>query len=183
MRPGTHASLPRIQQPLQCGGAFAGFLDFAAATSALACAIGSLSTAARMPYALSRAGWVPGLAEVDPKHGTPARSIVAMSAVNLICLLLWGAHSDAISYSGSIVTIGTLAVILVYISVTGAQAIGAFRSRRPVWWMIGSLGAVLLLWPLGNSWYPAPPWPGNVWPYLVAAWLLLGALLVFFPPP
>ena len=48
--------------------------------------------------------------------------------------------------------------------------------------MIGSLGAVLLLWPLANSLYPAPPWPGNVWPYLVTAWLVLGVLLVFFRP-
>jgi hypothetical protein len=77
-------------------------------------------------------------------------------------------------------TIGTLGLILVYISVTGAQAIGAFRTGRPVWWMIGSLGAVLLLWPLGNSLYPSPPWPGNVWPYIVAAWLVLGLALAFF---
>jgi amino acid transporter len=163
-------------------GTFAGFLDFAAATSALACVIGSLSAAARVLYALSRAGLAPSLAEVDAKHGTPARSIVVMGAVNLACLFLWGAQSDAASYGGNVVTIGTLALILVYISVTGAQAIGAFRCRRPVWWTIGSLGAVLLLWPLGNSLYPAPPWPGNVWPYVVAAWLVFGALLVFFRP-
>jgi amino acid transporter len=160
-------------------GAYAGFLDFAASISALACAIGSLSAAARMLYALGRAGLAPNLAVVDPQHGTPARSIVVMSAVNLVCLLLWGAR-NATSYSGDIVTIGTLGLILVYISVTGTQAIGAFRSRRPVWWMIGSLGAVLLLWPLGNSLYPAPPWPGNVWPYIVAAWLVLGLALAFF---
>ena len=163
-------------------GAYAGFLDFAATISALACAIGSLSAAARMLYALSRVGLAPNLAAMDPKRGTPTRSIVVMSAVNLVCLLLWGARSDATSYSGDIVTIGTLGLILVYIAVTGAQAIEAFRSRRPVWWMIGSLGAVLLLWPLGNSLYPAPPWPGDVWPYLVAAWLVLGVALVFFHP-
>jgi hypothetical protein len=63
-----------------------------------------------------------------------------------------------------------------------AQAIAAFRSRRLVWRTIGSLGAVLLLWPLRNSLYPAPPWPGDVWPLVVAAWLALGALLVFFRP-
>jgi amino acid transporter len=160
-------------------GAYASFLDFAAAISALACAIGSLSAAARVLYALGRAGLAPHLAAVNPRHGTPTRSIVVMSAANLVCLLLWGAR-DAASYSGGMVTIGTLGLILVYISVTGAQAIGAFRSRRPVWWMIGSLGAVLLLWPLGNSLYPAPPWPGNVWPYIVAAWLVLGLALAFF---
>jgi amino acid transporter len=162
-------------------GTFASFLDFAAAISALACAIGSLSAAARMLYALSRAGLAPSLAEVDAKHGTPARSISVMDAVNLVCMFLW-ARSDATSYSGKIVTIGTLTLILVYIGVTGAQAIDPFRSRRPAWWMIGSLGAVLLLWPLWNSLYPAPPWPGNIWPYLVATWLVLGALIVLFRP-
>jgi hypothetical protein len=104
-----------------------------------------------------------------------------MGAVNLVCMFLW-AQSDATSYSSNIVTIGTLALILVYIGVTGAQTIDAFRSRRPAWWMIGSLGAVLLLWPLWNSLYPAPPWPGNVWPYVVATWLVLGASIVFFWP-
>jgi amino acid transporter len=163
-------------------GTFAGFLDFAAATSSLACAIGCLSAAARMLYALSRSGLAPSLAEVDVKHGTPARSIFVLGAVNLVCLLLWGVRSDATSYSGNIVMIGTLALILVYVSVTGAQAINACHDRRPAWWTIGSLGAVLLLWPLWNSLYPAPPWPGNVWPYVVAAWLALGALIVFLRP-
>jgi amino acid transporter len=161
-------------------GSFAGFLDIAAATSALACAIGCLSAAARMLYALSRAGLATSLAEIDAKHGTPARSITVMGAVNLVCLLLWGAQSDAMSYSGNIVTIGTLALILVYVSATGAQAIAAFRSQHWAWWMIGFLGAVLLLWPLWNSLYPAPPWPADVWPYVVVAWLLLGVLIAVF---
>ena len=178
----SHASAPLDALSTRfISGAFAGFMDFAATISALACAIGSLSAATRMLYALNRAGLAMRLAAVDPKHGTPGRSIVAMSAVNLFCLLR-GARSDATSYSDDVVTIGTVALILVYISVTGAQAIGAFRRRRWVWLMIGSLGAVLLLWPLGNSLYPAPPWPENVWPYLVAAWLVLGVLLVIFRP-
>jgi amino acid transporter len=161
---------------------FAGLLDLAAATSALACAIGSLSAAARMLYALGRAGSAPSLAKVDVQYGTPARSIAVTGAVNLVCLLLWAAQSDAMSYSGNIVTIGTLALILVYIGVTGAQAISAFRCRRPAQWLIGSLGALLLLWPLWNSLYPAPAWPGNMWPYIVAAWLALGALIACLRP-
>jgi len=28
----------------------------------------------------------------------------------------------------------------------------------------------------------APPWPENLWPYLVTAWLLLDVLLVIFRP-
>src|SRR5260370_39190417 len=163
-------------------GTFAGFLDFAAATSSLACAIGCLSAAARMLYALSRSGLAPSLAEVDVKHGTPARSIFVLGAVNLVCLLLWGVRSDATSYSGNIVMIGTLALILVYVSVTGAQAINACHDRRLAWWTIGSLGAVLLLCPLWHSLYPPPPCPGTFCPYLVAPSLALRPLLASFTP-
>ena len=102
-------------------GTFAGLLDLAAATSALACAIGSLSASARMLYALARAGAAPSLAKVDVQYDTPASSIAVTGAVNLVFLFLWAARSDAMSYSGNIVTVGTLALIhLVYIGVTGA---------------------------------------------------------------
>jgi amino acid transporter len=163
-------------------GTFAGLLDLAAATSASACAIGSLSAAARMLYALARAASAPSLAKVDVQYGTPARSIAVTGAVNLVCLLLWAARSDAMSYSSNVVTIGTLALILAYIGVTGAQAISAFRCRHPVQWLIGFLGALLLLWPLSNSLYPVPAWPGNMWPYVVAAWLAVGAVMARLRP-
>jgi amino acid transporter len=158
-------------------------MDFAAAISAFACVIGSLSVASRILYALGRSGLAPGLIEVDARHGTPVRSIMVVGVVNLLCLLLWGARSDAMGYSGSIVTVGTLSLILVYVSVTAAQAARAIRCRRLVWWITRSLGAVLLFWPLWNSVYPAPPWPGYLWPYVVAAWLVLGALIAVFRPP
>jgi amino acid transporter len=128
-------------------GTFAGLMDFAAAISAFACVVRSLSAASRILYALGRSGLAPSLVEVDAKHGTPVRSIMVVGIVNLLCLLLWGARSDAIGYSGNIVTVGTLSLILVYVSATAAQAVHAFRCRRLVW-ITCSLGAVLLLWPL-----------------------------------
>jgi amino acid transporter len=152
--------------------------------SAFSCVIGSLSAAARMLHALSRSGLAPSLAEVDDRHGTPARSIAMIGVVNLVCLMLWGARfDDAMSYGGNIVTVGTLSLILVYVSLTAAQAVHAIHCRRLVWWITCSLGAVLLFWPLWNSVYPAPPWPGYLWPYVVAAWLALGALIAVLRPP
>jgi amino acid transporter len=158
-------------------GGVAGFLDGAIATSALASAIGSLSAAARMLYALGRAGLARCLANIDAQRGTPVLSILTVGLVFVTGLLFWGAQSDAMSYSGNVVTIGTLSLVLVYISVAGVHAIEAFRDRRLVSSMVGWLGALLLLWPLWNSLSPAPPWPGNLWPYVVVAWLLLGAVI------
>jgi amino acid transporter len=173
-----HASAPLDALSTRfISGTFAGFLDFAAATSAFACAIGSLSGSARLLYALSRAGLAPSLAQVDPAHGTPARAVWIMGALDLVCLFLWGTRSDAMSYSGNIATIGTLALILVYLGVASAQGIDAFRANRPAWWIIGLIGVVLLAWPLWSNLYPVPSWPGNLWPYVVAAWLLIGVLI------
>jgi amino acid transporter len=160
--------LGRVAAPLDdlsrrfISGTFAGLMDFAAAISAFARVVGSLSAASRILYALGRSGLAPSLVEVESKHGTLVRSIKVVG--DLLCLLLWGARSDAIGYSGNIVTVGTLSLILVYVSVTAAQAVHAIRCRRLVWWITCSLGTVLLFWPLWNSVYPAPPWPGYLWP-------------------
>jgi amino acid transporter len=182
------ALLGRASAPLDelstrfISGEFAGFLDLAATISALACTIGALSAAARMLFALSRAGLVRGLDAVDPRHGTPARAVCVMGTVNVICLLVFGIGSDAASYTGAVATVGTLALILAYMAVAGAQAIDAFRGGRLVWWGVGWLGLGLLVWPLWNSVYPVPSWPGNLWPYVVVGWLMAGMLIAVFGP-
>ena len=186
--PGNAQALADASAPLDelstrfISGSFASLLDLACATSAFACVIGSLSAAARILFALSRAGLARRLAAADAKHGTPTRPIFIAGVVNLGSLLLWGAYSSPTDYSGDIATIGTLALILVYIGVTGTQAISAFRSRRLGWAMLGTAGTVLLLWPLTNSLYPVPHWPGNLWPYVVTAWLVVGGLADFLRP-
>jgi hypothetical protein len=114
------------------------------------------------------------------KHGTSARALLTVVAVNIAALMLWGAKAGAMSYGGNIVTIGALSLILVYICVAGADMIEAFRTKRILWTVIGFSGATLLIWPLWNSLYPVPGWPGNLWPYIVMIWAVLGGLLVLF---
>ena len=102
--------------------------------SALSCVIGSLTAAARMLHALSRSGLAQSLAEVDDRHGTPARSIAMIGLVNLVYMMLWGAwFDDAMSYGGNIVTVRTLSLTLVYFSATAAQAVDAVSGRRRGW--------------------------------------------------
>jgi hypothetical protein len=83
--------------------------------------------------------------------------------VNLVYMMLWGAwFDDAVSYGGKIVTVRTLSLTLVYFSATAAQAVDAISSRRRGWCITCLLAAMLLLWPLWNSVYPANPWPGHL---------------------
>jgi amino acid transporter len=162
-------------------GKFAVLIDFAAAASALACVIGGLSAGARLLFALGRAGLSPALGRVHPRHGTPTRALLVVGGINIAGLLLGGQVGVA-AYVGAVATIASLALILVYMGVTAAEAVVALRQGQATWFVIGSLGTLLLLWPLWNSLYPVPAWPGSLWPYIVAAWLIVGVALVRAKP-
>jgi hypothetical protein len=66
--------------------------------------------------------------------------------------------------------------------VTVAAAAYAARRRDRVWAAFGILGTVFMLWPLYNSVYPVPAFPGNLWPYLVIIYLAIGAGLLMMRP-
>jgi amino acid transporter len=157
---------------------FAVLIDLAAAASGFACMMGTLSAGARLLYALGRAGLSSALGRVHPRRGTPTRAVLVIGGIDLASLLLLGRQAGVMPYTGALATIATLALILVYMGVTSAEAVVALRQRRAARSIIGSLGTLLLLWPLWNSLYPVPDWPGIMWPYLIVAWLIIGVVVV-----
>ena len=161
---------------------FAMVLDLAAAISAFSCVLGSLSAASRMLFALGRAGLAPALGRVHERHGTPGRAVLAVGAISAAGVVLWAPFTGAANFYGAVGTIGTLALILVYIGVTIAEAMDAVRSRKALWAALGTAGMLILLWPLYNSVYPAPAYPQNLWPYVVMAYLLFGFALLAMRP-
>jgi amino acid transporter len=62
---------------------FASTIDLAAAISAFSCVLGSLSAAARLLFAMDRAGLGPKIADVHSVHGTPAAAVILTS---LLCI-------------------------------------------------------------------------------------------------
>jgi hypothetical protein len=97
-------------------------------------------------------------------------------------VLTWAPVIGAANYFDDLGTMGTLALILIYMCVTTGAAFYAVRARQTVWAVFGGLGTVILLWPLFNSVYPVPAYPGNLWPYLVVAYVLIGVLLLALRP-
>jgi amino acid transporter len=161
---------------------YATVLDLAATISAFSCVLASLSAAARMLFALSRAGLAPGLATVVPQYGTPGRAIITTGGFMLAGVLIWAPIVGGSNYYGDLGTIATLLLILVYMAVTAAAARYAIRQRDVIWAIFGALGAVFMLWPLYNSVYPVPAFPGNLWPYVVVIYLVMGVALLAFRP-
>jgi amino acid transporter len=147
-------------------------LDLAAAASCFCSVLGSLAAAARVLFALGRGGLAPTLGAVHAHHRTPARAVSAASAVIILAFLLWGPFSGAGAYYSYTSTIGTLALILVYIGVGGAEIVESWRERRFFWSTVCVFGPILLFWVLYRNLYPVPDFPNNWWPYVTLAWLL-----------
>lgn len=150
-------------------------LNLAAALSAFSCVLGSLNAAARMVMTLAREGY-PALAKQHHRHGTPTNALMLCAAVTAALVLIWVARASAADVYGYLGTIGSLALILVYIGVTLAQASFARSHRSRTALIAGFAGTAVLMWPLYNSLYPVPAWPANLWPFVVLAWLAVGTV-------
>lgn len=157
---------------------YAIFLDLSAGISSLACALGTASAGGRILYALSRDGLASRLRldMLDPVHGAPQRAVWLFGGLNLVALALFG-FAGFRAYSEAFATLATLTLILVYGAVAAALATDAWRGGQAVRVGIGAAGVGLLVWPLLNSVVPTPPWPANLWPLVIAAWLGLGLAL------
>ncbi|MBS7541403.1 APC family permease [Ancylobacter lacus] len=157
-------------------------LDIATSVSAVSCVIGTLSAGARMLFVLGRAGLSARAAVVHPVYGTPAVAVGIVSALMLAGLLAWAPFIGPADYYDSVGTIGVLALIVAYLGVTAAAAVHAIRAGSRLWLVLGAAGTLAMAWPLYNSVYPVPSFPGNLWPYVVLGWIALGAALLVARP-
>jgi amino acid transporter len=157
-------------------------LDLAAATSCFSGILGGLAAAARILFALGRAGLSPTLAVVHPVHGTPAPAVSMAAILIIVPFLLWAPFAGAGSFYSASSTIGVLALILIYIGVGAAEMVEGVRETRPLWAGVCVLGPVLLLWVLYRNIYPVPEFPNYLWPYAALAWVLAAWALMKLRP-
>jgi len=155
---------------------YALFIDVAVISSAFACTMGTLTAASRILVALSqerRHGW---FKSVDRKYGTPWRALLAISICSLMGILIYGSHVGGVTYAAECASVGSLALILVYLSISFTELVASSRARSTLRIAVSALSIPLLAWPLFSTVYPIPRFPDNLWPYVVGAWIVAGVV-------
>ncbi|HEX4046257.1 MAG TPA: APC family permease [Elusimicrobiota bacterium] len=167
------AGLPGFGLPLAVGALVGQF----------ACALASVTAAARVMYSMSRDGFFPAAAgSVHETHATPHVAVAACAAaagVAPLALLARGtAVMDVFGYLGSLATFGfllsyALVAVAAPLYLRGRGELGAKG--------IASAGLALLFLavPIVGSVYPAPDAPYNCLPYVFLALMAAGAARIF----
>ncbi len=168
------------------GTGMAVVIDLGAMASAFASGVGLFVAASRMLFALSRDGFGPrALGRVHPHFGSPFISVatnVLIGAVVIVVLAILGVSAaNGFGYLG---TIGVLALLVVYIASQFA-AIRLFRKNRrwnAAQFLIPIAAILMLGYTLYSNVWPVPAAPAQFFPYIVAAWLVIGLLIVVAVP-
>jgi amino acid transporter len=148
-------------------------LDTAAIISAVGAGLGCASVSARMLFALGRDRLVDErLAAVSPATGAPARGlafVMIFDMVTLAVFAIFGAEPmQAFFY---LATIGVLSLLCMYV-LTNVAALRLLAARVELIFPIA--GIAVAVYVLYHNVWPVPDFPFDVFPYIVAAWLVVG---------
>lgn len=169
------------------GGAMADLLDIAAVLSSLGAALVGVAVASRTLYALARDRIIAsGIATVSTDTGAPTGAVTTSMALTLVLLVGFGlAGTTALNAFFYLATIGTLSVLVLYVLVSASalrlqMSTPGLKSRLAMILPIG--GAIVALYVLYRNLVPAPAFPYDLFPYIVAGWLVLGITVALVLP-
>ena len=162
-------------------GAGSWLVFLALINSALAVSIASVNAGTRVIYAMSRIGVLPAwLGHIHPKYRTPTHAINLLTAITVVLIVsigYWQGPANVYGLLGAIITVGiiimySLANISLY-RFMRAEHREHYRAFRHL--IVPLFGTLLLLPVLWVTFYPIPPFPFNLVPYIVIVWLVIGA--------
>jgi amino acid transporter len=158
--------------------------------SAFIVCVACATASSRTLFAMGRESVIPTwFSKTHARFKTPVNATLTVVVLATIIAVIVGygfgskdLGGDAFTVYYEMATIGSLAVILVYIALC-LGAIPYFRreSRRfnpLIHGLVPIIGAVIFAAAWYGSVYPVPPAPINATPYVVAAWLIIGIVFV-----
>jgi amino acid transporter len=142
-----------------------------------------LNAGARIIFPLGGHGYLSKrMHSVHSTNMTPHAAIAAYGGVILaVAVVLHAAGTSPLTIFGDAGTLAAFGFLLAYFMIAIAapfylRKLGELRRRHVV---VAVLGFVCLLVPTIRSFYPAPPWPINIFPYLFLVYMLLGGGWLF----
>ena len=165
------------------GSWLADLLTLAAVVSLFAIFLGTLSGASRVLYALSRDTGIARPITRLSKQGSPVNALTVVAVLALVVIvferLTGAAVLDATYWA---LTVGTIALLVAYVLATvGAVRFLFFSGRAgtPRWEIVVPILALaLVLYTIYKNAVGLDS-PYSWFPYIVAAWLLIGLLITF----
>lgn len=145
----------------------------------LACALAIHNAQVRMLYALGRDNLIVSkrLGITHPRYHTPHHAITWQSLITIAIVTVGGLFFGPLEGFFLLGTIATLGALLVHLSINASVG-NFYRKLRQVRWLwhylVPGLGVVFILFPLYFTLFPAPAYPVDLAPYIVAIWLVLG---------
>jgi len=169
------------------GDGWAPFVGLAALTGAIASAIGIHNSTVRLLYSLGRDGVLPrALTRVHPTRKSPWVAASVQAGYSVVLGLIFGylVFGDPATTYGYFGGLGTLAVLFVYIFINASVFLYFYRKERESFSvvrhaLIPLVATAAVCLPIYGLIYPVPAPPYNLWPYLIAAWAVIGLAILF----
>ena len=172
------------------GGPLPTLVEIGALLSAFFVCVGCATAGTRTLYAMGREGVLPTwLGRTHRRYQTPANATVTVAVLSTLLAALVGFVLGTDTLGGQpttvyyfFATLGTLAVIVVYIGLCVGGAVFFKRTHSNynvvAHLLVPAAGVVLFAAALYGSIYPTPPSPLNATPYITLAWIVLGLIVV-----
>lgn len=169
------------------GSPMRNLIELGAAFSAFGAGLGAAVAGSRLLYGVARDGAPRSLlAWVSDRSGAPHGAVAVVFTIDVICLVLLrildATGLQVWQYLG---TLGTLAILVGYGLVNAGAARAVFdRSLGVARWrgVLPVIAVILVGYVLYANIYPAPAAPYNAFPYILLAWLVIGAVVIAATP-
>jgi amino acid transporter len=170
------------------GGPLGTLVEIGALLSAFVVCVGCATAGTRTLFAMGREGVLsPWLGRTHRKYQTPANATVTVALIATVLAVIvgfgMGNSQQPIIIYYFYATLGTLAVILVYIGLLVGGAVYFKRTHSKynivAHLLVPAAGVILFGAALYGSIYPTPPSPLNATPYVTLAWVVIGLVVLF----
>jgi len=174
-------------------GTFGTLVQIGALLSAFIVCVACATASSRTLFAMGREGVLPRwFSHTNSRTHTPFNATATVAAISTVVAVIVGFGfandkafgSRAFTVYATMATVGTLAIILVYIALCLGGVVFFKRTSgrfNPILHgLVPIVGAVIFAAAWYGSVVPAPPHPVNATPYIAAIWFVIGLVVLWF---